>query len=390
MATDTAVILFWLSLFLLGYVYIGYPLIAWLRGRYLAKPCARAAIDPFVSIIVVAHNEGCLIRRRIENLLASDYPRQRFEIIIGSDGSTDETVTMADCHWRDGVRVFAFDTRRGKAAVLNDLVPEAYGEIILFADARQRFEPDAIRALVANFADPGVGAVSGELVLHRRANDSATGHASEGAGFYWKYEKFIRANESWAGSTVGATGAIYAIRKSLFEEIPEDTLLDDVLIPIRIVRRGYRVLFEAGARAHDRVSSTPEQEFVRKTRTIAGTFQLLAREAWILNPLRSRVWFQALSHKALRLAIPVLHTSMFVANAALTQHLWFYRWTMAVQLIFYAAALAGHALAGSQKKHVLLTVPYMMTLLGWATIVGLTRFVTRRQRVTWERIPTTP
>jgi cellulose synthase/poly-beta-1,6-N-acetylglucosamine synthase-like glycosyltransferase len=389
MAISFAAIAFWLSLFLLAYVYLGYPLIAWLRGHLMAKPCARAPIDPFVSVIVVAHDEANRIRRRIENLLGSDYPRDRFEILIGSDGSSDETVAMASAYEGENVRVFAFRERRGKSSVLNDLVPSAKGEIVVFADARQRFDPDAIRTLVANFADPKVGAVSGELILHTRANDSPTGHASEGAGFYWKYEKFIRANESWAGSTVGATGAIYAIRRSLFERIPDDTLLDDVLIPIRILRRGYRVLFEAGARAHDRIVSSPQQEFVRKTRTIAGTFQLLAREAWILNPRRSRVWFEAISHKALRLAIPALHLTVFTANLALTRF-WFYEWAMGAQMLFYAAALAGHILAGFHKKTMLLTVPYTMTLLGWATIVGLTRFVTRRQRVTWERIPTTP
>ena len=180
-----------------------------------------------------------------------------------------------------GVTVRHFDQRRGKAAVLNDLVSLATGEIVVFADARQRFEPRAIRALTANFADPQVGAVSGELVLQKRRGTSPRG---EGAGFYWRYEKFIRANESWAGSTVGATGAIYAIRRELFEAIPQDTILDDVLIPVRISRRGYRVLFEAEARAHDLVSATPREDFIRKARTIAGTFQLFAREPWLLNP----------------------------------------------------------------------------------------------------------
>jgi biofilm PGA synthesis N-glycosyltransferase PgaC len=413
-----AAVLFWLALALLVYVYLGYPLIAWLRRRLWPRAVARAAIEPHVTVVVVAHNEGHRIARRLENLLGSDYPRARLDILVGSDGSTDDTVERAARYEDRGVKVRNFGQRRGKAAVLNDLAPSAAGEIIVFADARQRFEPEAIRTLVSNFADPQVGAVSGELLLRKR---HGTAPAGEGAGFYWKYEKFIRANESWSGSTVGATGAIYAIRRELFEVIPADTILDDVLIPVRIARRGYRVLFEAEARAHDLLSVSPREDFIRKARTIAGTFQLFMRYPWILNPLRSRVWFEALSHKALRLAIPLLHLVMFAANLALTEF-WFYRLTLGGQLLFYAAALAGLVQArparlrraalerrrsvrlGSSRRlsvdrrstarlprhHVFFTVPYTMCLLGWATIVGLTRIVARRQRVTWERMPGEP
>jgi biofilm PGA synthesis N-glycosyltransferase PgaC len=270
------------------------------------------------------------------------------------------------------VKVRNFRNRRGKAAVLDELIPSAEGDIVVLADARQSFEPQAIRALVANFADPRVGAVSGELMA---------------SGFYWQYEKFIRANESWSDSTVGATGAIYAIRRELFEPIPADTILDDVLIPVRIARQGYRVLFEARARAYD-VSMAPHAEFARKTRTIAGTFQLLARESWLLNPFRSRLWFEALSHKALRLAIPVMHAVLFGANLALSRARIAdegYRWMMACQLMFYAAALTGRAIPSSRRRLVIV-VPYTMCLLLWATMIGFLRFATRRQQVTWERI----
>jgi cellulose synthase/poly-beta-1,6-N-acetylglucosamine synthase-like glycosyltransferase len=307
-------------------------------------------------------------------------------VLVGSDGSTDDTVERALRYADQGVVVRDFGQRRGKPAVLNDLVAAADAEIVVFADARQRFEPGAIRALVANFADAEVGAVSGELHLTRREGTSPTG---EGAGFYWKYEKFIRANESWTGSTVGATGAIYAIRRHLFEPIPADTILDDVLIPVRIVRKGYRVLFEASARAHDLMSTTPREDFTRKTRTIAGTFQLLAREAWVLNPARSRIWFQALSHKALRLAIPVLHALMLLANLALLDF-WVFRLLLAAQALFYASAFVGYLQIRSPRRHIVFAVPFAMCLLGWATIVGLGRFAARRQRVTWERMPSEP
>jgi cellulose synthase/poly-beta-1,6-N-acetylglucosamine synthase-like glycosyltransferase len=338
-----------------------------------------------VSVVVPAYNEADRIAARIENLLALDYPRDRLEIVIGSDGSTDDTVERARRYQSAGVKVRAFRTRRGKPAVINALVPLVRGDIVVFADARQRFEPGALRALVANFADPAAGAVSGELILTASGEAAAAG---QGTAFYWRYETFIRSTEGRADSTVGATGAIYAIRRELFEPVPEDTILDDVLIPLRIVRRGYRVLFEPDARAYDRAPSSARQEFVRKARTIAGTFQLFARQPWLLHPWRNRLWFETVSHKALRLTLPLLHAAVFAANLALID-VWLYRWTMGAQVVFYAAALVGHGQRQTRRRSILFTVPCTVCLLSWATVVGFVRFVTNQQQVTWERVPST-
>ncbi len=374
--------LFWLALALLGYVYVGYPLVAALSGSVQARPHHRAPIEPTVSVIVPAYNEGDRLGGRLENLLALDYPRDRLEIVVGSDGSTDGTVERARQYKKLGVRVHAFRHRRGKPAIINALVPSLHGEIVVFADARQRFDADAVRALVANFADRTVGAVSGELMLSANRDAAAAGH---GAAFYWRYEKLIRSMESRVDSTVGATGAIYAIRRELFEPIPADTILDDVLIPLRIVRRGYRVLFEAGARAYDGMAVTARQEFGRRTRTIAGTFQLLGRERWLYSPLTNRLWVQTISHKALRLALPVLHGVLFAANVALAQSS-VYGWMLAAQSAFYVAAVAGCAPRPAVRRLKLVTVPHAICLLSWATIVGFARMVTRTQPVTWERV----
>jgi biofilm PGA synthesis N-glycosyltransferase PgaC len=376
-------LVFWLSLALLAYIYLGYPVIAGLRAMLLPKPRRRAPIEPSVSIIVIVHNEADRIAARIENLLALDYPRDRLEIVIGSDGSTDDTVERALRYEAQGVRVRAFREHRGKPAIVNALVPVVRGEIVVFADARQRFDAGTVRALVANFADPAVGAASGELVV---TADSGTAAAGQGTAFYWRYEKFIRSTEGRADSTVGATGAIYSIRRALFETIPEDTLLDDVLIPLRIVRRGYRVVFEPDARAHDSASATARQEFVRKTRTIAGMFQLLARETWLLNPFGNRLWFETVSHKVLRLALPMLHASLLVSNVALADA-GFYGLLLAGQVIFYAAALVGATRRQARRRSIVFTAPCAMCLLIWATIVGFVRFITHRQQVTWERVP---
>ena len=374
---------FWVSLTLLVYVYVGYPAVAAVRARFWATQRLRAPIEPKVSIIVIAHNEAERIDARLENLLALDYPRRQLEIIVGSDGSSDDTVERARQYERFGVSVRAFQQHRGKPAVVNALLPLVRGEIVLFADARQRFDGRSLRELVANFADPRVGAASGELVVS--ANDG-TVTAGHGAAFYWRYEKFIRSAEGRVDSTVGATGAIYAIRHSLFEPIPDDTLLDDVLVPLRVMRRGYRVVFEPNARAYDDASSTARQEFVRKTRTIAGTFQLMAREGWLFNPLRNRLWFETISHKVLRLALPMFHASVLVSNIVVADS-GFYGLTLALQVTFYAAAVVGLTRRDSRNRSIVFTAPCAVCLLLWATVVGFYRFITHRQQVTWERVP---
>ena len=399
-AARAAIAVLWLSVGLLGYVYVGYPIAALARARLRPRPVARAierrhhpatipfpdrrsALEPSVSIVVVAYNEAASIEARLENLLALDYPPGRMEILVGSDGSTDNTVELARRYQPYGVRVHAFDGRSGKPARLNALVPDASGEIVLFADARQRFEAATLRAIVANFTDPAVGAVSGELMLE---TDPATAGAGHGAALYWRYEKIIRWAESRADSTVGATGAIYAIRRSLFVPIPDDTLLDDVLIPLRIVQQGYRVIFEPAARAYDRTSATAAQEFGRKARTIAGTFQLFSRERWLFNPWRNRLWFATMSHKGIRLLLPVLHASALAANIVAAP-VWPYHWLLGAHAAFYGAAAAGAIQQRGTRRIKLFTLPYTLCLLCWADIVGFYRFLTNRQPVTWERLP---
>ena len=375
-------IIFWTAVVLLGYTHVGYPTLLWGWAALRARESQAVRFEPTVSVLVVAYNEAARIRERIENLLALDYPRDRFEIVVASDGSTDDTVLRAQSYRRENVFVVGFNRRRGKSAVLNELVPQCRGEIVVLADARQRFERGALRALTARFVDPEVGAVSGELMLADGPEGSAVG---EGVGFYWKYEKFIRRNESRVDSTVGATGAIYAIRRDLFEPIPEETILDDVLIPMQIVRRGYRVMFESGARAYDG-AATAEIEFTRKVRTLAGNFQLFVREPWLLNPFSNRLWVQTVSHKGCRLLSPFCLAAVFGANLFLLDEP-FYRWTLGAQIALYAAAIGGYLFRDSRKKARLLNITYAFCLLNWATVVALFRFIAGQQSVTWERTP---
>jgi poly-beta-1,6-N-acetyl-D-glucosamine synthase len=372
---------FWLGLAALAYVFVGYPVLALAWAAARPRPLRRATHEPPVSVIVAAHNEADRIADRVDNLLALDYPADRLEILVGSDGSTDATVERAAARARGRASVISFSARRGKPAVVNDLVARARGDIVVLADVRQRFAPDALRALVAPFGDPAVGAVSGELVLTADGHERGVGH---GVGVYWRYEKAIRAAESRIDSTVGATGAIYAVRRALVTPLAPDTILDDVVIPLRVTARGHRVLFEPAARAFDAPASSTAEELTRKARTIAGNFQLFARERWALDPRRNRLWLQTVSHKALRLLAPLLLAGVLLANLALL-HRPLYRVALLAQFLFYMAAAGGFLLRNARRRAPALSVPYVFCLLQWATVLGFIRFVSRRQRVTWER-----
>jgi len=219
------------------------------------------------------------------------------------------------------------------------------------------------------------------LILNQNAKGTSVG---AGVGFYWRYEKFIRRNESLVDSTVGATGAIYAIRKDLFKPIPEDTIVDDVWLPVQIVRRGYRVVFEPNARAYDGASATSAEEFTRKVRTIAGNFQLFFREPWLLHPRRNRLWFQTVSHKGLRLLTPLLLLTAVCTNLLLLEEP-IYRFALTGQACFYLAALVGHRLRNSRRKIPFFSFPYILCLLSCATLIAFFRFATGRQSVIWEK-----
>lgn len=380
-------LVFWITAAALAYLYVGYPLAIAAWASAFGREPKRDRSPRSVSVVVVAHNEESLIEQRIRNVFALDYPRESVEVVLASDGSTDSTVERARAGAPfPGLRVVEFSARLGKPAALNRVIPRCTGEIVVLADARQRFGSDALRALVAPFADTEVGAVSGELVLLPRYA-SGDEIAGVGAGFYWHYEKWIRMHESRVDSTVGTTGAIYAIRRSLFRPIPEDTVLDDVLIPMNIVRQGYRVLFEPAAKAYDHVPPSSAHELVRKVRTIAGNLQLFAREHWLMDPRQNRLWIQSLSHKMLRLASPWMLLVLLLANAALaTSPL--YAGLLALQCTFYASACGAIVLRahlGGRSLPTVLAAPYAICLLNWATALAFLRFARGGLAVTWDR-----
>jgi len=365
----------------LVYTYLGYPILIALFARLRPRPVQRAPIVPAASLLIIAHNEERDIAAKVQNCLAQEYPSELLTIVVASDGSTDNTDAITAGFAPDGVQLVRFGHRRGKASVLNELVPSLTGEIVILSDARQRYAPDAVRQLIMNFADPNVGAASGELCLTGGERSSIGG----GLTTYWSYEKWMRRSESLVNSTMGATGAIYAIRRILFRPIPPDTLLDDVMIPLAVVRQGYRVVFDSAAVAYDEVSRSPRQEFVRKARTIAGNFQIFSREPWLLDPFSNPIWFQAISHKGLRLVAPLCIIVLFVLNVMLAFSSWGYALVLTGQVGFYLLALAGLLLEKMGRGNRLATACYVFCVLNATTVVSFYRFLTRTQRATWER-----
>jgi poly-beta-1,6-N-acetyl-D-glucosamine synthase len=370
--------LFWWSVGVIVYVYAGYPVLLALWALVASKAeSTDPGIDvrndealPGVSVIIAARNEARRLPGRIENLLASDYPQDRLQIIVASDGSTDHTIE-AVAPYASRIELVLLPPR-GKAAALNAAVSRARYPVLVFADARQRFAPDAIRRLVRHFNRLAVGAVSGELILDCEtpdlkigAEEQPTGSAgvgigngqagtpstiADGVGAYWKYEKWLRRHEAIVGSTLGVTGAIYAMRRTLWQPLPDDTILDDVLGPMRIVLRRYRVVFDGTARAFDETAPDAAVETRRKVRTLAGNFQLLALEPRLLVPGINPVWFQFVSHKLGRLLVPYALAAAFVSSMWLAPASWIYATAAAAQVAFYGLAAYGATLERRARR----------------------------------------
>jgi poly-beta-1,6-N-acetyl-D-glucosamine synthase len=339
---------FWASTFVILYIYLGYPLLLAAWARLAARPVRKAPIDPAaswpsISIVLAARNEAARLPTRLSNLLELPYPGRR-EIIVVSDGSTDRTLEVlgefARAHDPAPLRVLAVPAG-GKPLALNAGVSAATGDILIFADARQTFSADALLALVANFADPRVGGATGELILDCESGTAEDSSVGEGVGLYWKYEKWLRRNESAIWSTLGATGAIYALRRSLWQPLPADTLLDDVLAPMRAVLAGYRIVFEERAVAFDKAAADARAESRRKTRTLAGNYQILGQEWRLLIPGANPVWLQYVSHKVGRLLVPWALLLAFVSSAFLARSRWYYAAALTVQVGFYGLAAIG-------------------------------------------------
>lgn len=352
-------VLFWSSLAALAWTHAGYPLAAAVLARLRPRRVRRGDFEPTVSIIVAAHNEESVIRRRIENLRALDYPREKLEIVLSSDASTDRTDAIAE---EAGVRVIR-NPRGGKVAAQNRAVRETSGEILAFSDANAIWAPDGLRKLVRSFADPEVGYVCGRLRL-----EAADGTNQEGT--YWRYELWLRENESRLGSITGGNGAIYAVRSADYVEV-DPRFGHDLALPYAMVQRGRRAVYDPEALAFEKPTPEIETEYRRKVRMFEHCW-LITLRGRMLRDLPPLYLVEMVSHRLLRYGSGLLHLALLAASAALWQAGWFYRAALLAQLAFLAAAAARPGLAR------------YYTLVTWATIAALVNYLRRGVPATWK------
>ncbi|MBU8897468.1 glycosyltransferase family 2 protein [Corallococcus sp. H22C18031201] len=387
-----AEVFFWCSALLLAHTYFLYPLCL-----FVLEGIARVAQDirrmrsgeeapgeramgplPTVSLVVAAYNEASCIEQKLENSLALDYPADRFEVLIGSDGSSDGTDALVGQCRDERVRLSPAP-RAGKTTVLNRCIPTARGDIVLLSDANTMIDAEAVRRIVRHFEDPEVGAVCGKLKLYNPTKQDYEESA------YWSYESLIKLYEGRRGAVVGANGGLYAIRRTLFTVLPPATIVDDFVIPLRILEKGFKVVYEEEAVAHEETTEDYGKEFGRRARIAAGNFQSLRMVPGLLLPTAGFPAFAFWSHKLLRWCAPALMAAALVANLFLL-HQTFYRVTLFGQLLFYALALLGRegVLKRGTAKRVA-SVAYYFVTMNLAIVVGFWRFVRNSQRAAWER-----
>lgn len=365
----------------LFYVFCGYPLFLAFWTRVVPRPVRSRDGTPSACVLVAAHNEAEVIAAKIHNTLALDYPRDRLEVVIVSDGSTDSTAAIVRSFAPDGVRLVEIERRGGKTAALVEAMRHVTSDLVVFTDANAFLQPDAVKRLAACFADERVGAVSGDVVLFGERAALAAGE-----DIYYRYERWMQRAESAVGSTIGVDGALYAIRRSLFRAPPSDTILDDVVIPMTVVEQGYRVVFEPAARAIEQGSRSAWEEFSRKSRVVAGAVQFLGRfGGWRSCP--PQVLFSLVSHKALRWLSPLFALLFVVTTLALTPAGWFA--LLAVAQVA-ALALGGLGCWPAARRWKIVGVFHYLLLVQAAAAAGLVRGLAGRQSVMWQRFDRIP
>lgn len=368
-------VIFWISAIIPAYVYFGYPLVLLLLRVFIHREVRKAPIEPYVSLLIPAYNEARTIERKIRNSLALDYPAERLEVVVACDGSKDDTPELA-ARMADGkrVRVLSFPQNRGKIAALNAAVPELRGEIAVFSDAPAMLLPDSVRRIVMNFADPQVGAVSGRYTVVK-ANEVKIGQSEN---FYWRYETYLKIQESRIASTLGGHGHLHAIRKSLYPFPAPGTLNDDYVIPISVLAKGYRAVYEPSAVVYEEAREMTG--FGRRVRIMAGNVQQLREIRALLAPFQPVTLFFFLSHKGLRLAVPFAMIAAFVANLFVigSPH---YQVLFGLQGLFYAVAMVG---AVKPLRPRALLLPFYFCMINAATFFGLYHALTKRRKMSWK------
>ncbi len=375
-------VLFWTSVALIIYAYFVFPILIILRGLLWPQPFKSDEITPSVSIIIAAFNESKNISNKIDNILTLDYPRDRLEIVIASDGSNDGTNEIVRAYEEKGVRLLPLP-RQGKAGALNAAVAASKGEILVFSDANSMYRSDAIRALVRPFADPTIGGVAGNQTYLKK---NKTNIDNVGERSYWNFDRIMKKFQSRAGNTISATGAIYAIRRSLFQTVPEG-VTDDFVTSTSVIVEGYRLIFAPDAVAYEPVAVTSNAEFGRKVRvTSRGLRAVFFIRSQLLNPFRYGFYaIQLLSHKVLRRLIVFPLLLLFFLNLFLWRTDVFYQFTMMCQSIFYSFGLLGFLLDRTRFRRLkIFAIPFYFCMVNAATLVATINILRGQQIKKWE------
>ncbi len=375
-----AEILFWLALIVLLYTYLGYPALVFLLGRGRKFEIGNENYQPAVSLLICAYNEENCIREKVENALNLKYPQELLEIVMVSDGSTDKTDDIIRGFEDPRLKFYSYQQRGGKAKALNLGIQKVKGDIIVFTDANVIFEPDAIKRLASNFADNNVGCVVGNVKLR-----SPDGNIS-GEGIYSRYEKAVHRAEGNFATMITVDGAMYAMRKEFVHPIPEDSLTDDWYLATGALECHNRIVFEEAAVGYEDAASSVSGEFKRKVRMAAGGYQTAFRRARLFfDPVNfPKVSFMFLSHKLLRWNAMSFMILLLLANSALVgESEWFYL-IFLLQAGFYCLSVLGWLFSRAFKS-LPFYIPYYFLTVNWAAVVGLLKYITNSQRVTWER-----
>ncbi len=379
-------ILFWLSLFLVFYAFIGYGLIAFIlvklrRGFPIPTIPADQEL-PDVTLVIPAYNEMDCLKAKVENSQSLDYPKEKLKIIFVVEGSNDGSEEYLN--QLDGIGVIGGPSRRGKIEAINMVMPTIQTQIVVFTDANTQLNPEAIKMIVRHYQNPEVAAVAGEKRVLIEESAKATG---AGEGIYWKYESFLKKLDSDLQTIVGAAGELFSIRTELFKPVEADTLLDDFMISMRLAEQGYRIIYEPGAYAMEKPSFSMGEEKKRKVRISAGGFQSMNRLIHVMNPFKyGLLAFQFISHRVLRWAVtPFCLVILILTNIFLLGHHWVYTTIMIAQSFFYLLALVGAVMESYNLKVKAFFVPYYFCFMHYAVFLGLKRYLKGNQSGIWEK-----
>jgi biofilm PGA synthesis N-glycosyltransferase PgaC len=379
MTTTAWLWLFWISAGFILYTYLGYPLILLLlRFARKSPPPAAAGATPAVSIILTVRNEQAHIQEKLHSLLSLDYPAERFEVLVASDGSTDATNEIVRACPDPRLRLIDYDGGIGKAEAINRTVPQCRGEVVVLTDARQRVEPGALRALARQFADPQVGIVGGEMVIV----DGSGSPTSEGTGLYWRFERRIRSLEAELGLLTGVSGCFFGIRRAVYRPVPPGSYCEDVALVLYARSSGWQVRWEREARVYEQLR-TQEVEFARKVRTLVGNYQLLAQFWRLYLPWRGSLAFTLVSHKLCRLFTPLALAGVLAASAALASHSPVYAAALGIQASVYTLGLIGILSGPSRRRLRVANVCGTFCMLNGAAIMALVHVIRHGPRISW-------